>query len=187
MAWVLEHSETRGAARLALISIANYADKNTGECFPSMRTIAREARCSPGSVPPSVREAVRLGELEVIDAGGPHARARYRMTFATVGVQSLNTDDEVGVQSDEVGVQSQQVGARQPGPRPAQTPTTISEPLKNPRLRETDRMADALGLRRTVESPPVDHHHPDDAERARVRATHLAAARARVGLPPEGS
>lgn len=73
VAWVLEHSETRGAARLALISIANYADKNTGECFPSMRTIAREARCSPGSVPPSVREAVRLGELEVIDAGGPHA------------------------------------------------------------------------------------------------------------------
>lgn len=33
VAWVLEHSETRGAARLALISIANYADKNTGECF----------------------------------------------------------------------------------------------------------------------------------------------------------
>ena len=184
VSWVLEHSRTRGAARLALISIANYADRNTGECFPSMRTIAREAGCSPGSVPPSVREAVRLGELVVIDAGGPHARARYRMTFATVGVQSLNTADRVGVQSDEVGVQSEGFGARQPGLSPAQTPTTISEPLKNPRTREADRMAEALGLRQTVESPPVDHHHPDDDERARVRATHLADARARVGLNP---
>lgn len=81
VAWVLDHSESRGFARLVLIALANHAN-DSHECWPAQRTLAREAGMSPGSVPEQIRKLVDLGELEIVEAGGARRSARYRLTFA---------------------------------------------------------------------------------------------------------
>lgn len=81
VAWVLDHSQSRGFARLVLIALANHANDQQ-EAWPAQRTIAREAGISAGSVPDQVRKLVGLGELEVVEQGGARRSTRYRMTFA---------------------------------------------------------------------------------------------------------
>lgn len=90
VAWVLDHSESKGYARLVLISLANHYNGKTGQCNPGQRAIAREAGISPGSVPPQIRALVELGELEVAEEGGPRKTARYSLPF--MGAQELSAE-----------------------------------------------------------------------------------------------
>lgn len=83
--WVLDHSQSRGFSRLVLIALANHANSETNECWPSQRTIATEAGISPGAVPAQVRALVDLGEIEMVEPGGPRRSARYRLTFQRSG------------------------------------------------------------------------------------------------------
>lgn len=80
--WVLDHSESRGLARLVLVALANHANDQR-ECWPAQRTIAREAGISPGSVGAQVRKLVALGEVTVLEAGTPRRAARYRLRLWT--------------------------------------------------------------------------------------------------------
>lgn len=50
VSWVLDDENVPGIARLVLISLANHADAKTGHCWPSVATIAKEAKISPRSV-----------------------------------------------------------------------------------------------------------------------------------------
>lgn len=65
MSWVLDHSESTLAARLVLLSIANHADSEGRNAFPSQATIGREARVSERTVRRCVDELVAIGELAV--------------------------------------------------------------------------------------------------------------------------
>lgn len=82
VAWVLDNSESRGFSRLVLLSLANHINGDTGLCCPSMRTIAREAGVSLGTIPNAVTNLVALGELKVLEEGGPRRSARYVLPFA---------------------------------------------------------------------------------------------------------
>lgn len=82
VAWVLDHSKSRGVARLVLISLANHNNGGTGQCNPGQRRIAQEAGIGVGTVPLAIGRLVELGELEIIDPGGSHRSARYRLPFA---------------------------------------------------------------------------------------------------------
>lgn len=82
VAWVLDHSRSRGYARLILISLANHHNAGSGRCNPGQRLLAAEAGISSGSVPAQIRALVALGELAVEEAGGSHRSTSYRLTFA---------------------------------------------------------------------------------------------------------
>lgn len=77
--WVLDHSQSRGIARLVLISIANHASNSTAECNPGVRTIAREAGVSTGSVSNHVKTLLGLGELEIVKQGDRENSTTYRL------------------------------------------------------------------------------------------------------------
>ena len=184
MAWVLDHSETRGAARLALIAIANHADRKTGEAYPSQRTIAAEGRLSPGSIPAAVREAVRLGELEVLTEGGPRRQATYRMTFLSARRLSAERSDTEHNERSEIerSARPRERSAQRSMPSPAETSLTINEPSMNRADAEKARIERALAVGRpNPVSASVELHHPDDTERARVAETHLADIHRRLG------
>lgn len=87
VAWVLDHSDSRGLARLVLISLANHANTDA-ECWPAQRTIAREAGISLGAVSVQIKALVESGELEVVSDGGPRTSARYRLSL----VHQMNAD-----------------------------------------------------------------------------------------------
>lgn len=79
MAWVLENSRSEGNARLALISIANHADKYGRGAFPSQQTIGSEARCSTRTVRRAIEELRDLGELRWLEHGGRGKRRRSHL------------------------------------------------------------------------------------------------------------
>lgn len=65
VAWVLEDENVPGFARLVLISLANHADNKTGHSWPSVATIAKEAKISPRSVHTYLGALRRNGYIDI--------------------------------------------------------------------------------------------------------------------------
>jgi hypothetical protein len=74
--WVWDHSQSAGNARLVLLAIADAADQEGGNAWPSQQTIAHMTRLSVRTVRRLVTELVVLGELEVTEHGGGTAHTR---------------------------------------------------------------------------------------------------------------
>jgi Helix-turn-helix domain len=73
--WVLEFSDSEGYSRLTLISIASHANREGKSAFPSLETIAREARLSHREAIYCVQKLEEMGELRVergIGRGNPN-------------------------------------------------------------------------------------------------------------------
>lgn len=62
--WVLDHSAAEGSVRLVALVLAENADQDTGECYPSVATIARRARVSVRTAQTALRVLEELEELE---------------------------------------------------------------------------------------------------------------------------
>jgi hypothetical protein len=63
IAWVLEHSESELADRLVLLAVANHADAQGRNAWPSAEQIAKEARVHRATVFRSLTRLVEMGEL----------------------------------------------------------------------------------------------------------------------------
>lgn len=79
IAWVLECSESRLGARCVLISIANHAKADGTGSWPSVPTIAREARVSEREVQYATAELRRIGELIIQTSAGPRGSNLYSL------------------------------------------------------------------------------------------------------------
>lgn len=79
MAWVLESSKSRLAARLVLLSIANHANADGVQSWPSIPTIAREAHVSERQAQRSLQELAALGELWIEPGGGRGKSNAYQV------------------------------------------------------------------------------------------------------------
>lgn len=69
LAWVLDHSRAENTARLVLMSLANHAGVDGGNAYPSVATIARQARCGESTVRKALETLQVLGELEETGTG----------------------------------------------------------------------------------------------------------------------
>jgi DNA-binding transcriptional MocR family regulator len=72
VSWVLKHSEAQLGARLVLISIANHADADGSNAFPSVGSIAAETRMSERQVQRAICTLERQGHLTVRRGEGRH-------------------------------------------------------------------------------------------------------------------
>lgn len=102
LTWVLENSESRLGPRHVLISIANHADRLGKGAYPSIRTIAREARLSEREVQYAIPVLVKSKELSVEKGKGPggtnvYSLPRMRRGAKFAGAQSLQV--QTGVQN----------------------------------------------------------------------------------------
>ena len=79
MGWVLDHSQQKGGCLLALLAIANHAKSDGTGAWPSVRTIAREARLSESQAHRCIRALVRSGELVVETGCGPNGTNLYHL------------------------------------------------------------------------------------------------------------
>lgn len=73
---VWESSASRLADRLVLLSIADHCDQN-GQAFPSIRRLAERTGLSERTIQDSLRELVRLSELEIQPNAGPRGANFY--------------------------------------------------------------------------------------------------------------
>jgi len=91
--WVYEWSEAKLGARLVLLSIAYHADRAGDNAWPSVATIAREARMSARQVQRALGTLERLGELEVRRGAGPNGTNLYRIPgVSQPGLPLINPD-----------------------------------------------------------------------------------------------
>ena len=70
VSWVITHSKAKLAARLVLISIAQHADKDGANSFPSIATIAAEAALSTRQTQRVITQLERMGELLILGRRG---------------------------------------------------------------------------------------------------------------------
>lgn len=76
LGWVLDHSTTEGVARLCLIALANHADKETGECWVSIATVAREANCHVDTAKRTIAQLHKAGHIDRAIQASPDSRQR---------------------------------------------------------------------------------------------------------------
>lgn len=81
--WVFEFSRSRLASRLVLLSIANHADREGRNAFPSVSTIAFEARVSERQVHRCLQDLTTIGELKVEIAASRYGTNLYTMIGMT--------------------------------------------------------------------------------------------------------
>lgn len=81
----------RGAALLALLALADWADEN-GRCFPAMATIAKKCRVTKSQAQRVVHGLIDAGFVEVIgneNGGAPGSTRQYKINLdALTGSQS---------------------------------------------------------------------------------------------------
>jgi hypothetical protein len=76
ISWVWRSSAATGTDRLVLLAIADAADSDGTNAWPSVATLARKAAVSNRTVQRSIGNLVELGELEVLEQAGGPARMR---------------------------------------------------------------------------------------------------------------
>lgn len=91
LAWVLEHSQASGNARLVLIAIANHADAHGRNAWPSVTQISREARVSRSTVFRSLTDLTKLEELSIQSGSERGSSNFYEMTWRTKGGCQIDT------------------------------------------------------------------------------------------------
>ena len=79
LSWVLDKSKSRLAARLVLLSIANHANQEGEQAWPSIETIAREAHISERQAQRAILDLASIGELMICLQGGPNKTHLFRM------------------------------------------------------------------------------------------------------------
>jgi DNA-binding transcriptional MocR family regulator len=132
MSWVIDNSEQKLGSLLVLLVIANHAKSDGTDAWPSIRTIAREARMSESQTHRCIRKLRRSGELTVEAGAGPHGTNLYHLPkvlqFSLGGGRNLlgvpNTTKKTAEMAPEpsLTVQSQSLNLRRHKPPPSSFP-----------------------------------------------------------------
>lgn len=103
MNWVFKHSLSTGNDRIVLLAIADEANSEGENAFPSVDRLASKTRIHRATVMRSIRRLEELGELEVIR---PQTRGlghfnQYRIRFPQESQPATLTKSHSGRFSDE--------------------------------------------------------------------------------------
>jgi len=110
---VLANSAARLTDLLVLIAIAQKADRDSGECYPAVETIAATVKISRIQVQRSLRSLEQLGEISTIKQASRYGTNLYRLNRSLLGVegQQIGPIDQIeGQQIGPVSVEGQQIG-----------------------------------------------------------------------------
>lgn len=81
MTWVWEQSKAEGLDRLVLLAIADNANDQGGNAYPSVETLRVKAKVSERTVQRAVRRLVGLGELRVRPGAGQNGVNVYTVVM----------------------------------------------------------------------------------------------------------
>ncbi|MFC9463718.1 helix-turn-helix domain-containing protein [Streptomyces coelicoflavus] len=85
--WVWEHSSSRGAARLVLLSIADRVADEQCVSWASLSSLAKRTNASVSTVREAVKRLLLAGELEQLDdLVGPQCSTVYRLPLAAEAI-----------------------------------------------------------------------------------------------------
>ncbi|MFD7934699.1 helix-turn-helix domain-containing protein [Streptomyces sp. NPDC059755] len=157
--WVWEHSSSRGAARLVLLSIADRVADEQCISWASLSSLAKRTRASVSTVREAVERLLLAGELEQLDdLVGPQRSTVYRMPLAAEAVAQTQCQQEgsdMAAAEEPAGPAKLRLSAlRRYGIRPREVPESPARARK-PAVPETGRSRRNPAQRRT------GHRHGD--------------------------
>lgn len=68
--WVWNNSDAGGSELLVLLALADYADDDGGNCYPSMNAIAEKARMSTDQTRRIIHKLIAENKIELVEKGG---------------------------------------------------------------------------------------------------------------------
>ncbi|MCG0285370.1 helix-turn-helix domain-containing protein [Streptomyces sp. PSAA01] len=153
--WVWEHSSSRGAARLVLLSIADRVADEQCVSWASLSSLAKRTRASVSTVREAIERLILAGELEQVDdLVGPQRSTVYRLPLAAEAVaQALREQQEEGggtaVSDESAGPAKLRLSAlRRCGIRPREVPDSPAR-VRRPAVPESGRSRRKPAQRRT--------------------------------------
>ncbi|MEV5362540.1 helix-turn-helix domain-containing protein [Streptomyces rochei] len=159
--WVWEHSSSRGAARLVLLSIADRVADDQCISWASLSSLAKRTHASVSTVREAIERLVLAGELEQLDdLVGPQRSTVYHLPLAAEAVaQALREQREetgdTAVPDEPTGPAKLRLSAlRRYGIRPREVPESPAR-VRKPAVPETGRSRRKPAQRRT------GHRHSD--------------------------
>ncbi|WP_413115933.1 helix-turn-helix domain-containing protein [Streptomyces sp. CY1] len=140
--WVWEHSSSRGAARLVLLSIADRVADEQCVSWASLSSLAKRTRASVSTVREAIDRLVHAGELEQIDdLTGPQRSTVYRLPLAAKAVAQTAEDqdsDQAPAQRREATPALRISALRRCGIRPREVPESPAR-VRKPAVPESGR------------------------------------------------
>ncbi|MFI1185853.1 helix-turn-helix domain-containing protein [Streptomyces californicus] len=159
--WVWEHSSSRGAARLVLLSIADRVADDQCISWASLSSLAKRTRASVSTVREALQRLVLAEELELLDdLVGPQRSTVYRLPLAAKALaqarrEQQQEDGETAVSDAPPGPVKLRLSAlRRYGIRPREVPESPAR-VRKPAVAETGRRRRKPAPRRT------GHRHSD--------------------------
>lgn len=134
VSWVLEHSPAKLATRLVLISMADHASKDGTDAYPSVKTLAHEARVSRSAVQSAIRE-LKAARAVFDEGASAWGTRRYRVStdLADQTWPTKGGSDSVPPKSQAGGAQILDTGGADSVPKPVLEPAQKqSSPLPLP-------------------------------------------------------
>ncbi len=116
--WVWDHSKASGTDMVVLQFIANCANEEGDNAYPSIATLAIKARVKVRAVQRSISYLVSIGELEVDEGAGRNGTNMYRIP--------MRVQNDTPVENDTPPVSNST-----PPPLSKTTPKPLLEPSKN--------------------------------------------------------
>ncbi|MEH0399302.1 helix-turn-helix domain-containing protein [Streptomyces sp. B21-088] len=159
--WVWEHSSSRGAARLVLLSIADRVADEQCISWASLSSLARRTRASVSTVREAIERLILADELEQLDdLVGPQRSTVYRLPLAADALaqprcEQQGEDGDATVSDEPVAPAKLRLSAlRRYGIRPREVPESPVR-VRKPAVPETGRSRRKPAQRRT------GHRHSD--------------------------
>ena len=107
---VIALSESKGAERLALLILADHENEKTGQCNPSIKTLAAEMNTTRRGAQKALRRLEARGDITTSRGGGT-ASSSYR-----INVQVLSLADRMDVIRAKGGANNETEGANRATP-----------------------------------------------------------------------
>lgn len=97
MSWIWSHSPYKGERLLLHLALGDFAN-DEGECFPSVATLAKKARCSDVWCRAGIRQMIEDDLVEIVRHGVGRGRSNlYRLKRVTEKVETQFPHSEKGV------------------------------------------------------------------------------------------
>jgi hypothetical protein len=160
VAWALGQ-KIPGTNKLVLIALANYADEETGHCWPSVEKIAHQASCSPRSVHSYIGALRRNGFLDVRSGRSKAGRVRTNDYWLLMDRPRVPWDATKGIKSDDQDLDEEET------PQVEETSEDISANLAD--------FADGI----SANTLPTNHHYSNHQESFPVEGRNEPSPEAR--------
>jgi hypothetical protein len=164
VAWALGQ-KIPGTNKLVLITLANYADEETGHCWPSVEKISQQASCSPRSVHSYIGALRRNGFLDMRSGRSKAGTVRTNDYWLLMDRLPAPWDATKGIKSEDQDFEEET-------PQVEETSEDISANLAD--------FADGI----SANTLPTNHHYSNHQESFPVEGRNEPSPEARLEPRP---